>query len=393
MDNYKTKLAEEIIKKEGGLEGILKKYIIDYVEKVLNDTMENELTSYLNYDKYHKNGIAKEDYRNGYYNRELTSTLGKLNLKVPRDRNGEFNTEIIPPYKRKTDEFIQFITMLYSMNASDRDIEKFTLSYFKNKISKSCISDLTDSLIENVNDFKNRKLKKKYLAIFMDATFLPIRRDTVSKDAVIIALGIKEDGTKEIVSFLIVPNENLDGYNTILKDIKNRGVEEVNLFVTDGFIGLHDTIINHFPKAEHQQCFVHFERNIINNVRKKDRAEIILDLKKLLDYGGYNDALFRFGSFVKKWSRIYPKLKLDEFDPTYLFTFIKYPLSLRRYIYTNNILEGFNKNIKRLTKAKIQFPNEQSLEKVLVTIFVNYENSKGTRRFSNTELFEDKKII
>ncbi|MDD4244215.1 MAG: IS256 family transposase, partial [Bacilli bacterium] len=230
-----------------------------------------------------------------------------------------------------------------------------------------------------IDKFKSRSLSKQYAVIYLDSTYTSVRRDTVEKEAIHIALGITMDGNKEILGYLIAPNESCVVWDELLKDLQSRGLEQVLLFVTDGLVGIEDAISNNYPKADIQRCLVHVDRNIMSKVRVKDRAEIMEDFKEVYRASNKDKASKILDEFLNKWQVRYPKVYDMLIKNQYLLTFYDYPEAIRSSIYSTNLIEGLNKQLKRKIKRKEQFPNEESLEKFLVTQFEEYNGKFGRR--------------
>lgn len=207
--------------------------------------------------------------------------------------------------------------------------------------------------------------------IYLDATHLPVRRDTVTKEALYFALGITPEGYKEILSYSLYPTESAHNWEIVLSDLRVRGVEESLLFVTDGLTGITDAISNVFPKAKHQSCWVHLARNVSHSVRVKDRSEVLSDLKIVYTKDTLDEAQEAMNQFIKTWDKKYPKVTERFKNNPSLFTFLSFPKEIRASIYTTNI-EGFNKHLKRYTKRKEQFLNEDSLIRFISTYAGDY---------------------
>lgn len=213
----------------------------------------------------------------------------------------------------------------------------------------------------------------------MDATYVPVKRETVAKEAVYVAVGIREDGSKEVISYAIAPNESAYVWNELLQDMKTRGTQEVLLLFSDGLAGMASAIAEVYPKAKYQACLVHVARNIAHKVRVADRADICKDFKAV--YRAEHEAQGReaLEEFMTKWKTSYPKVVRSLQENPYLFTFYSFPKSIWRSIYSTNLIESFNKQIKKYTKRKEQFPHEEALEKFLVSQFENYNQRFTTR--------------
>ena len=209
--------------------------------------------------------------------------------------------------------------------------------------------------------------------------YIPLKRQTVSKEAIYIAIGIREDGTKEVLSYAIAPTESTYVWNELLQDIYSRGVHDVLLFITDGLKGMKDTIHQIYPKAKYQHCCVHVSRNIAHKVRVKDRKEICDDFKAVYQASSKEEANTFLGSMIEKWQKTYPKVTQSLIKNQDLLTFYEFPPGIRRSIYSTNLIESFNKQIKKYSRRKEQFQNEESLERFLVSIFDTY-NQKFLNR-------------
>ncbi|EOM63980.1 hypothetical protein SS9_00255 [Enterococcus faecium EnGen0188] len=202
------------------------------------------------------------------------------------------------------------------------------------------MSNMTKVLTEEVNAFKVRTLNDKYVAIFMDATYIPLKRQTVSKEAVYIVIGIRLDGTKEVLSYTLAPTESAYVWKEILQDLKDRGLKEVLLFITDGLNGIKDSIHRVYPKAQYQHCCVHVSRNIAHKVRVKDRQEICNDFKSVYQASSKEEANNQLRSMIDKWQKTYPRVIKSLMNPHVLLTFYELP-SIRRRIISSNFIKDF----------------------------------------------------
>jgi len=232
---------------------------------------------------------------------------------------------------------------------------------------------------EQVEAFRDRTLCARYACVYLDATYIALKRDTVSKEAVYIAVGIREDGSKEVLGYTIAPNESAFVWKELLEDIKSRGVEEILLFISDGLKGISDSVFSIYPASSYQTCCVHLSRTIAHKVRVSDRAEICEDFKSVYRAESLEMGQQALHSFIEKWKSKYPKVTKPLLNNSYLFTFYSFPKSIWRSIYSTNLIESFNKQIKKYSKRKEQFPNEESLERFLVSQFDQYNQRFATR--------------
>lgn len=214
--------------------------------------------------------------------------------------------------------------------------------------------------------------------IYCDATYLNVRRDSVNKEALHILLGITPEGFKEIISFRLYPSESSENYEEMLRDIQDRGVKEILLFVSDGLRGLTESCLSVYPQARYQPCWVHIQRNVLRLVRAKDKIEVAARLKDVYQAQTEHQAQLLLEKFMNDISNKYPKVIQLIQRTDHLFTFLNYPKSIQRSIYSTNIVEGYNKQLKKQTKRKEQFPNEDSLERFVCDHMIQYN-----LRFSN----------
>jgi transposase-like protein len=371
MNDFTTKLINCLLTNEN-LNDSIQELFRSELEKAINDLLRVELTGFLKYEKYDRQGFNTGNSRNGSYERKFQTTHGELNLIIPRDRNSEFESPIVPKYERRETRIEEIIVKLFQTGLTNSEIAYIAESLYSKKYSTQTISNITEQIIANVESFGRRTLQEEYAVIYLDATYLPIRRDTVSKEAIHIALGIRMDGTKEILGYQVAPTESCAAWSELLNNFKERGLKKALLFVSDGLTGIEDTILGVYPKVDIQRCLVHVARNISHKVRVKDRNQVMIDFKKVYQSNDFDSAKINLESFENKWRKVYPKMIEILQKNQYLLTFYNYPEEIRASIYSTNIIEGFNKHLKRKTKAKIQFPTTDSLEKYLVSLFDEY---------------------
>ena len=374
MNNITTELVNALVSKQDITELFRK-----HLENAINSLLKAELTSFLNYEKYSSKGRNSGNSRNGTYDRDFDTEYGTLELKIPRDRKGEFSNELLEPYQRRADALEANVIHMFQKGMSSRDIGDVIGKMYGHHYSATTISTMTKAVDELVDSFNKRPLAARYTCIFLDATVMPIRRGSVEREAIYIAIGIREDGTKEILSYTIAPTESAYVWGEMLDDIKHRGAEEVLLFTTDGLAGMKERIKTKYPKAKYQSCILHVQQNIHKKVRVKDREEISKDFKETYNQETKETAEEKLELFAAKWRGKYPKVVnvLEKNDS--LYTFMDFPKSVRKTLYTTNLIEGFNKQLKSYTKRKDQFPSEESAERFIVSRFDDY-NDKHLNR-------------
>lgn len=384
MTNFTTEIMETLINK-GDLDDLFRRHL----ELAINTLLQAELTAFIDYEKYNRTGFNSGNSRNGNYSRSFKTEFGELNLAIPRDRNGEFSQQTLPAYKRSNDSLETTIIQLFQKGITMSEISELIEKIYGHYYTPQTISNITQIVSEDVVAFKERSLESQYSIIFMDATHIPLKRQTVSKEAVYIVIGIRLDGTKEVLGFSIAPTGSSYVWKEILQDLKDRGLEEVLLVVTDGLSGINDSIHSIYPNAQFQQCCVHISRNIAHKVRVSDRQEVCNVFKLVYQAASKEEAMNQISFMIDKWKKQYPRVVKLLMNPAIL-TFYNFPPSIRRTIYSTNLIEGFNKQLKKYTKRKEQFPNEESLERFLVSQFNNYNQKflcrihKGFKEIQDT---------
>jgi putative transposase len=349
------------------------------LETAVNDLLKSELTVFLNYEKYDPSGYNSGNSRNGYYTRSLKTKYGEIQVEIPRDCNGEFSQQTISPYKRQTNDLETTVLQLYSKGITTSEIADLIEKMYGHAYTPATVSNMTKLVQEKVQQFHDRPLNRRYAVIYCDATYLNVRRDSVNKEALHILLGITPEGFKEIISFRLYPGESSENYREMLLDIQQRGVEEVLLFVGDGLRGLTESCLSVYTQAYYQPCWVHIQRNILRLVRAKDKLETVSNVRSIYQANSIEEAQLLLEKFIEDISFRYPKVKSLLMRQEYLFTFFKFPKGIRRSIYSTNIVEGYNKQLKKQTKRKEQFHNEESLERFVCDHMIQY-NLKFSNR-------------
>ncbi|EGP5281360.1 TPA: IS256 family transposase [Enterococcus faecium] len=383
MNDFTTELLQTLATK-----GDLNELFRSHLELAVNTLLRTELTAFLDYEKYDRIGFHSGNSRNGTYDRTVKTEYGELHLEIPRDRNGEFKQQTVPAYKRTNDTLEEIIIHLFRKGVTMSEIADLIEKMYGHHYTPQTLSNMTKIFSEEVAAFKERALHDRYAAIYLDATYIPLKRKTVAKEAIHIAVGIRPDGAKEVLAYAIAPNESTVIWNEILEDLVARGVKDVLLFVTDGLKGMADTIHQVFPKAAYQHCCVHVSRNIASKVRVSDRKEICDDFKALYQADSKEAALEARDAFAAKWRASYPKVAQSILENDHLLTFYDFPAAIRRSLYSTNLIESFNKQVKKYSRRKEQFQNEESMDRFLVSLFENYNQKfldRSHRGFQQAE--------
>lgn len=361
----------------------MKDLLKDKVELILKEEIKNALKN---------EPIGEENSRNGYYPRDLDTMYGKIeNLAIPRDRKGDFQTTLFEPYKRRMVAVDELIVQLYQNGVSVRQVGKIMKNLLGEEYSQGTVSNVTNAVMEDVLAWQARPLKKRYTAIYLDALFVKVRRDTVAKEAIYIVLGICPEGHREILGFYVGGKESSNNWKEILQDIHNRGVKEVLLGVFDGLIGLEDAFLSIFPDADIQRCVIHKMRSTMNKVRKKDQSALSFALKNVYQCDNYEEASEAFDTVKKEWGTTYRKeLNSWEEDLPVLLTFLRYPKAIQKYLYTTNLIERTNKEVRKRLKTMNSLPNIEAAEKIVYLTVLNYNEQWSTKKLSGFELAQIK---
>jgi len=339
---------------------------------VLQQVMECELDNKLGYEKSERvseNGEKEvsKNYRNGYSQKIIKSQLGEVQVKIPRDRNGEYEPQIIEKYSRNADGMEDKILSLYSCGMSQRDISEQIKSLYDVEISPELVSKISEKIMPEVTAWQNRPLESIYPFVFMDAIHYKVKEDhQVVTKAAYVVLGITLDGNKDILGIWIGEHESSKFWLSVLNDLKSRGILDVYLFCVDGLKGFQEAIYAAYPKAQIQRCIIHQIRYSTRYVGYKDIKQLMADLKLVYKAVTEEEALENLMAFKEKWGKAYPScVKSWEDNWEILSTFFGYPPEIRRIIYTTNIIEGLNRQFRQVTKNKPSFVNDDSLRKLL----------------------------
>ncbi|MFW6238435.1 MAG: IS256 family transposase [Halanaerobiales bacterium] len=375
-------ILEKITSGQVNLDDNYDDLILHLIQEFLEFLMQTELTEFLNYEKHDPAGNNSGNSRNGTYNRSLHTQHGKIDhLSVPRDRNGEFNTALFAPYNRRDNWLEEMIINLYANGVSTRDIADIIEKLYGSHYSASTVSNITEVALEELENWHNRPLKKRYSVIFIDGMSIKVRRDYVDNESVYIVVGINEEGYREILDFYIAPTESSTIWEEVLIDLKQRGVKEVLLGVMDGLPGLKEAFLKAFPKADVQRCVVHKLRNSIAKVRKKHSDELVEDLKPIYKSPNIKFAEKALDEFVYKWDNLYPNITSSWLeDKDELLAFYKYPESIRKSIYTTNWIERTIKEIRKRIRPTNSLPTIESAKKLVYLKVVDYNERWSQRR-------------
>ena len=345
------------------------------LQQAVNDLLESELTAFLGYNPYERDGWNTGNSRNGAYYRKVDTQFGQIEIKVPRDRNGEFHQHTMPDYKRHTDVLEQTVIKLYSKGVTTREIADLIEKMYGGYYSPAMVSNISKEMIPKVEAYHQRHLSDKFFCVYLDATYIPLKRVTYEREAVYIAIGIKPNGHKEVIDYCIAPTENIEIWSEMLKGFKSRGLEQVELFLSDVVVGMKEAICQSYPKAHFQRCLVHVMRNISAKMRVDDRQKALDEFKQIHTQSNKEMAVQVLHEFYQNWEKAYKNVVRDlrQVEPD-LLTFYNYPPAIRASIYSTNMIESFNNRLKRKTKPKTEFPTEQSLDTFIGVQAMDYND-------------------
>ena len=367
MNDFTKNIAQALFNQDK-INDLLRKEL----QQAVNDLLEAELTAFLGYNPYARDGWNTGNSRNGTYFRKVDTQFGKIEIQVPRDRNGLFHQHTLPDYKQHADVLENMIIKLYSKGVTTREIADLIEKMYGSHYSPAQVSNISKQMIPKVEAYHKRKLSDKFFCVYLDATYVPLRRETFEREAVYIAIGIKPNGHKEVIDYCIAPNENIEVWTELLQSMKSRGLEQVELFLSDG---MKTALAKTYPQAHFQRCLVHVMRNICAKVRVEDREAIMNEFKQIHQQANKAAAVDVLHAFYAKWDKSYNHVirNLKDIEP-YLLVFYNYPKQIRASIYSTNMIESFNNVIKRKAKPKAELPTEQSLDTFIGIQVMSYND-------------------
>jgi putative transposase len=345
-----------------GQNGLLKQL----QKRLLEKAMGAELTVHLGYSKHDPAGKNSGNSRNGTSPKTLKGEFGKLDLATPRDRNGSFEPQIVAKGQRRFEGFDQAIISLYSRGMTTREIEGHLLEIYGVEVSPALVSQVTDAVCADVQIWQNRVLEEVYPIVYFDAIWSKVRDNgPVVKVAVYLALGITMAGQKEVLGMWTANTEGAKFWLHVLTELKNRGVRDIFIGCVDGLKGFPEAMEAVFPATQVQLCLVHMVRHSLSYVGWKERKEVAADLKAIYRAATVTEAEQALAAFERKWDRKYPSIsKSWRTHWPELITFLKYPAEIRKAIYTTNAIESLNRSLRKISKNRGVFPNQESLLKL-----------------------------
>ena len=363
-----------------GAEGLAKKL----TARLLNKALEAEMDTHLGYKKHSNEGDGSGNSRNGYSEKTVITGDGEAQIQVPRDRNSTFEPEIVKKHERRLPLFNDQIISLYSRGMTTRDIQSHLKEIYDVDVSAELISNVTDAVHEDVRAWRTRPLESMYPIVYLDAVRVNSRESgkNVNK-ALYIALAITMEGHKEVLGFYISENEGAKFWMGVLTDLKNRGVQDILIACMDGLTGFPDAVRAVFPHTRIQLCIVHMVRNSTKYVSYKDLKAVCRDLKRIYSAPSEEEALLALDDFAEAWDSKYPMIRRSwESHWNDLNEFFQYPDEIRRVIYTTNAIESLNYSLRKVTKNRSAFPDDDSVYKIMY-LAIGKASQKWTQPIRN----------
>lgn len=371
---YKIKPLTE--RKKNIIASLIEEYDIETAEDIqealrdllggtIKGMMEEEMKDHLGYDNYERS--ENENYRNGTKKKRIRSNYGEFEIEVPQDRKSEFDPKVVKKRQKDISEIDQKIIGMYAKGMTTRQISDQIEEIYGFECSEGFISDVTDKILQEVNDWQNRPLSRIYPIVFIDAVHFCVREDnSIKKLAAYVILGIDQEGIKDILSLQIGENESSKYWLGVLNELKNRGVDDIMILCADGLTGIKEAIQQAFPKAEYQRCIVHQIRNTLKYVSYKDKKAFASDLKTIYLSPSEKQGFSNLEKVKSKWESKYPNaMKSWEKNWDVLTPIFKFSHDVRKIIYTTNAIESLNATYKKLNRQRSVFPSDTALMKAL----------------------------
>ena len=346
-------------------------------KRALEQMLEGELDDHLGYDKHQPS--SSDNSRNGHGSKVIKGVEGEYEIKVPRDRKGTFEPQIVPKRKTVVDRIENAILSFYAKGMSTSDITEQIRELYDIDISTSSISRITDRVIDDIQIWQNRPLESCYFIVWMDGISFKVREGSkVISKTIYIVIGLKQDGKKEILGLWLGKNESAAFWLSVLTDLKTRGTQDILISATDNLTGFTEAIASVFPKCTKQICVVHQIRNSCKFVSYKDRKAFTADMKHIYTAPNEKAASASLDEMEKNWGAKYGyAIKSWRTNWGELTAFLEFPAEIRKIIYTTNIIENLNGKIRKYTKNKLSFQKDEAVMKS-VYLAINEITKKWT---------------
>ena len=354
-----------------GEKGLLKQLTKRLVERA----MSAEMTEHLGYEKHSPEGKNSGNSRNGYTPKTIRTDSGEIEIQQPRDRDGEYEPQIIKKHQKNFNGFDDKIMSMYSLGMTTRDIQAHIKEIYGVEISPDFVSNITDQVVDDIKEWQNRPLEKTYPIMFLDAIRVKTRENgQVLNKAIYLVMGINMDGMKDVLGMWSAETEGAKFWAMVVSDLKNRGLEDVFIACVDGLKGFEEAIAAVYPKTQVQLCIVHMIRNSLRYVSWKDRKVLVTDLHRVYGAPNAEAAAVELEGFRKKWDKKYPSIgEMWQRNWTGIIPYMAYPDFIRKIIYTTNAIESLNHSLRKMTKIKGAFPTDEAAQK---SIYLCLQNAK-----------------
>ena len=354
-------LAEYDIKDAHDIQEALK----DLLGSTIKEMMEAEMEDHLGYEKSERSD--NDDYRNGYKSKTVKSSIGEVELEVPQDRKSTFEPQVVKKGQKDISDIDHKIISMYAKGMTTRQISDTIEDIYGFDVSEGFISDVTDKILPQIEEWQNRPLDDVYPVIYIDAIHYSVRDNgVIVKKAAYVILGLTMEGRKEVLSLAIGENESAKFWLNALNELKNRGVQDIMIICADGLTGIKEAITAAFPKTDYQRCMVHMVRNTLKYVASKDMKAFAADLRTIYNATSEDEGQKARDRVVEKWSSKYPnsmKRWIENWDV--VVPIFKFSKDVRKIIYTTNAIESLNSSYRKLNRQRSVFPSDQALLKAL----------------------------
>ena len=371
MAKKEKSLVRQLIEERGirdmdGVHALVKELTAGLIQECMDAELEEEL----GYSRYDYKNKRTDNSRNGSYSKTVSSSQGEIDLKVPRDRNGDYEPQIVKKHQMDVSEIEDKILFLYSQGTSTRDIERTMQEMYGIEVDATRVSKITDKILPVIREWQNRPLESVYAMVMLDAIHYKVREDgIVVKKAVYIGIGTDLEGKKDVLGIWIGATESAKYWLSVLNGLKSRGVNDILIVSVDGLTGFSEAIAAAYPRTEIQRCIIHQIRSSTRYVSYKDVKAFTAALKPIYKAPTEELALEALDELESTWGGKYPasiKSWRDHWDE--LATMFKYPEQIRRIIYTTNAIENFNRQLRKVTKTKSAFVSDDALLKQLYLV-------------------------
>ncbi len=358
MTKQETKQSSREIKRLMSQE---EDFLRPLMKVAVQEVLEAEMEEALGAAKGERSS-QRQGYRSGYYNRKLVTRVGTLELRVPQDRQGRFSTEVFARYQRSEKALVAALVEMYVQGVSTRKVKAISEELCGHEFSASTVSELNKKLDEELARFAGRRLEEEYPYMILDARYEKVREAGVVRSrAVLVAIGIDWHGRRRVIGVELAQRESATSWKEFLLGLKKRGLHGVRLVVSDQHEGLRRAVAEVLTEAAWQRCYVHFLRNALDHLPRKNADDCLLELRWLYDRRDVNEARADLGGWLEKWSAKYPKLcRWAEENIEATWTFYQLPREHHKHMKSTNMLERLNQELKRRTHVIRIFPNEAS---------------------------------